>query len=182
MVAHPAARRRRPALALLLASAIPTSALDCPAGCSGHGVCLDGVCECYVGFTNYDCSLKTCPGACSGNGLCYDGQCYCKQGFSGARCHLPSDYAYCEGGHPGFIRGCGQGKCVPDGSGQPGAGKCACDPGYAGELCEEEEALWVVCPDGAEQPVESARRFATEVWFVCTCTRDDDQCSRARAR
>ena len=143
----------RPALALLLASAIPTSALDCPAGCSGHGVCLDGVCECYVGFTNYDCSLKTCPGACSGNGLCYDGQCYCKQGFSGARCHLPSDYAYCEGGHPGFIRGCGQGKCVPDGSGQPGAGKCACPDGYsgpgcAGKACPKDCSGAGVCTDG----------------------------------
>lgn len=30
----------------------------CPHGCSGHGSCHNGECQCYPGFTYYDCSLR----------------------------------------------------------------------------------------------------------------------------
>ena len=30
----------------------------CPHGCSGHGSCHNGECQCYPGFTYYDCSLS----------------------------------------------------------------------------------------------------------------------------
>ena len=31
----------------------------CPHACSGHGSCSNGVCQCFPGFTYYDCSLRT---------------------------------------------------------------------------------------------------------------------------
>lgn len=30
----------------------------CPHSCSGHGTCSNGVCQCFPGFTYYDCSLR----------------------------------------------------------------------------------------------------------------------------
>lgn len=32
----------------------------CPNGCSGHGTCREGQCECVPGYTYFDCSLRKC--------------------------------------------------------------------------------------------------------------------------
>uniref|UniRef100_A0A8C0KZZ1 Tenascin-N n=1 Tax=Canis lupus dingo TaxID=286419 RepID=A0A8C0KZZ1_CANLU len=58
----------------------------CPGACSGHGVCVRGVCRCHEDFTSEDCSERRCPGDCSGHGFCDTGECYCEEGFSGLDC------------------------------------------------------------------------------------------------
>jgi len=49
--------------------------LSCPSDCSTHGRCLNGVCQCFLGYTGADCS----------NGACYTGG--CGEGFE---CNLES--------------------------------------------------------------------------------------------
>nr|XP_025856847.1 tenascin-N [Vulpes vulpes] len=58
----------------------------CPGACSGHGVCVRGVCRCHEDFTSEDCSERRCPGDCSGHGFCDTGECYCEEGFGGLDC------------------------------------------------------------------------------------------------
>jgi hypothetical protein len=81
---------------------------SCPNYCSGKGVCnSDTTCTCYVGFTGYDCSLRSCPSGvpwfgiaastdtvhsgtteCSSIGTCdrSTGICACQTGFTGRAC------------------------------------------------------------------------------------------------
>lgn len=45
---------------------------DARTNCSGHGVCIDGVCTCDAMYTGDACDIPICPGNCSGpeNGTC----------------------------------------------------------------------------------------------------------------
>ena len=45
--------------------------LACPNACSRNGECIDGACECYVGFAGSDCGAT----ACRSNGDCAGGIC-----------------------------------------------------------------------------------------------------------
>eukprot|EP00927_Polykrikos_kofoidii_P019639 TRINITY_DN19210_c0_g1_i3.p1 TRINITY_DN19210_c0_g1~~TRINITY_DN19210_c0_g1_i3.p1 ORF type:complete len:1457 (-),score=239.98 TRINITY_DN19210_c0_g1_i3:93-4463(-) len=76
---------------------------SCPNDCSGNGLCMDGRCDCNVGFTGLDCSelscspgtagphceVPTCPNNCFGQGLCLGGQCACWEDFVGTDCSVP---------------------------------------------------------------------------------------------
>jgi len=63
---------------------------SCPSGCSMHGNCVDGSCQCVGGFAGSDCSVS-CPERCHApNGRCQlDGSCECKSGWRGATCDTP---------------------------------------------------------------------------------------------
>ena len=55
---------------------------DCPAGCSGRGVCeLEypvSHCDCEPPASGADCAATDCPNNCSGRGACRsDGSCDC---------------------------------------------------------------------------------------------------------
>ncbi|XP_045109303.1 attractin-like protein 1 isoform X1 [Portunus trituberculatus] len=56
--------------------------------CSGHGVCLDGICTCNAGWGGPACSVRVCPEGCSGNGQCNpeEHRCQCHSGYTGADC------------------------------------------------------------------------------------------------
>lgn len=56
--------------------------------CNGSGICEDGTCFCYPGFTGEKCETKSCPSDCSGHGECSDGRCTCNEGFTGSDCSI----------------------------------------------------------------------------------------------
>ncbi|CAI8606411.1 unnamed protein product [Vicia faba] len=59
----------------------------CPNACNFNGDCVDGSCQCFLGFHGHDCSRRSCPRNCTGNGLCLNnGICECKPGYTGIDC------------------------------------------------------------------------------------------------
>ena len=131
--------------------------------CSGHGICDEQegepVCICE---TDYEADGTECvalpegctASTCSGHGDCDDASgepvCACDEGYTGDRCDECEEGFHHEGGPSG-----GVGECVPDvdpcdpdpcdtascGNGScacvGGEAICACDEGWAGELCDE---------------------------------------------
>lgn len=70
----------------------------CPLGCSGHGACVNGVCQCSPVWIGVGCDQPVCltddqGRSCSGNGTCTSvnnqPQCACYTGFTGSNCNLP---------------------------------------------------------------------------------------------
>ena len=57
---------------------ISASKVDCPKGCSNHGTCVAGTCECEATYGGDDCAQRVCsvdgPGDCSGHGTCKTGE------------------------------------------------------------------------------------------------------------
>ena len=141
---------------------------DDPIGldCSGRGVCDQGECRCFVGWTGPACESKACPGSppCHGRGSCLaDGSCACEPGWTGLGCairtcaHLSDCHGrgfcadgscVCSEGWTGdaceareCLQGCGAGG---HGTCDVASGKCVCADGWSGELCDEPPA----CPNG----------------------------------
>ncbi|KAK7291166.1 hypothetical protein RIF29_06094 [Crotalaria pallida] len=60
---------------------------QCPNGCNFNGDCVEGKCNCFLGFRGHDCSKRSCPSNCNGNGMCLsNGICECKAGYTGIDC------------------------------------------------------------------------------------------------
>ena len=133
-----------------------TFAVTCPNGCSGHGTCRSGQCECFPGFTYFDCSLRTCAGDCSGAGVCFNGTCRCADGFCGADCSLKC-----------CVNGCsGRGECLQDGT----SASCLCQPGYGGadcslRVCPNNCSANGVCAPPADEPLAVQARWQP----TCQC-------------
>ena len=131
-------------------------AVTCPNGCSAHGTCRSGQCECFPGFTYFDCSLRTCAGDCSGAGVCFNGTCRCADGFCGADCSLKC-----------CVNGCsGRGECVQDGT----SASCLCQPGYGGadcslRVCPNNCSANGVCAPPADEPLAVQARWQP----ACQC-------------
>lgn len=89
---------------------------QCPNFCSSHGSCnSNGLCNCYPGWTEGDCSARTCPYGeriadpdghneenyleCSGQGHCnrVSGECECYPGYAGSACHRTECVNQCSG-------------------------------------------------------------------------------------
>ncbi|GAM24266.1 hypothetical protein SAMD00019534_074410 [Acytostelium subglobosum LB1] len=68
----------------------------CQAGKCNNGTCnVDGLCECFPGYTGTTCSKQLCSGnpMCSGHGTCSAlAMCVCDEGFTGWSCASPSNY------------------------------------------------------------------------------------------
>lgn len=56
--------------------------------CNGHGICKDGKCVCFDGWTSYDCSISLCINFCSNHGKCVGGKCICDAGYAGEDCSV----------------------------------------------------------------------------------------------
>ncbi|XP_039300291.1 attractin-like protein 1 isoform X2 [Nilaparvata lugens] len=67
--------------------------------CSGHGVCIDGVCTCDALFTGEACDTPICPNNCSySNGVCNAEQhrCDCNHKYRGEDCSQVAEMGYWE--------------------------------------------------------------------------------------
>lgn len=92
--------------------------------CNGHGICYEGQCNCFVGYTGGLCTRKTnmCLFAdgkdpCSGHGVCNPdvGSCACNAPWFGDKCEMK----FCSG----------------NGWYDPKLSACKCWPGYSGDDC-----------------------------------------------
>ncbi|KAJ1473149.1 hypothetical protein T484DRAFT_1637378, partial [Baffinella frigidus] len=127
------------------------SVQGCVNSCSRQGMCINGTCDCYVGYIGGDCSMGPydgeCPGSCSGNGACAlvdtvplpagvsdirrDGilegtiGCVCDDGWKGPDCTLRACPEECNG----------NGACAQNGT-------CFCYRYWGAESCNE-----AACPD-----------------------------------
>jgi hypothetical protein len=66
--------------------------------CSGVGICNNGTCQCFAGYSGSSCSIFECPKSCSGRGTC-DSQshvCSCDVGYNGTGCELRLEYLPCD--------------------------------------------------------------------------------------
>ncbi|KAL5558099.1 hypothetical protein UlMin_034310 [Ulmus minor] len=60
---------------------------QCPNSCNFNGDCVEGRCQCFLGFHGSDCSKRSCPSSCSGHGTCLsNGLCECENGYTGIDC------------------------------------------------------------------------------------------------
>jgi len=148
--------------ALLVAAVV--GAEICPFGCSSHGLCTGGFCECQKNWAGQDCSYflmpsdldeateeASCLQDCSGHGDCGAGLCNCVTGWTGQDCATPvacmdncnSPGGTCENGQcvcaAGFFGPtCADKRCPHDcwGHGACAQGACICAQGWAGAACE----------------------------------------------
>jgi len=109
--------------------------------CKNGGTCVNGSCECAVGFYGATCLLEdsciTKNIICQNGGSCENGSCKCLLGFSGEHCEIENlcftQNIICQNG----------GNCVN--------GACNCPPGFYGDTCEIIDSCIIyniVCQNG----------------------------------
>ncbi|XP_018329605.1 attractin isoform X2 [Agrilus planipennis] len=68
--------------------------------CSGHGVCIEGVCTCDGRWTGAACHIEKCPNNCwvnASRGTCEYGKgCICRKGWKGEDCGQATEDGYWE--------------------------------------------------------------------------------------
>lgn len=63
----------------------------CANSCNFNGDCINGKCDCFLGYEGDDCATRTCPAGCSGRGMCNSaGTCDCEPGYTGIDCSTAS--------------------------------------------------------------------------------------------
>jgi hypothetical protein len=93
--------------------------IECVYNCSGHGACVDGLCQCDSKFTGFDCSKEIL--ACE-NGGHFDTDkcsCQCKDPYYGEKC----EFKTCPNG------------CLGNGACENTSGKCICNEEFSGDDC-----------------------------------------------
>ncbi len=73
----------------------PSCAFNTTPVCSGHGICSENECSCFMGFEGNECEIKSISDSCtsnstvrcSGAGVCdSDNQCVCNASYFGLNC------------------------------------------------------------------------------------------------
>nr|XP_025952109.1 N-acetylglucosamine-1-phosphodiester alpha-N-acetylglucosaminidase [Dromaius novaehollandiae] len=135
-----------------------------PADCSGHGVCVQGRCNCTGEFWRGPaCDILDCgPSNCSLHGVCTDSGCLCDAGWTGSNCSEA-----CASGFYGDA--CTQ-KCLCQNGAlcDPVHGACSCPAGYYGTSCEQ------ACPMGW-YGLNCQKLCACE--HMCPCDRVTGSCN-----
>ncbi|CAL1410988.1 unnamed protein product [Linum trigynum] len=123
-------------------SLVPVSG-QCPSLCNLNGDCVDGRCQCFLGYHGHDCSKRACPVNCNGKGKCLgNGICKCRKGYTGVDCSTAICDEQCSL-HGGV---CDNGVC-----------EFRCSD-YAGYTCQNSSSLLSslsVCKDVLEKDMSS---------------------------
>ena len=103
----------------------PSECIDC----SGHGSCVEGICQCKEGYIGDDCSMIDCKNNCSSNEN--DTYGYCIPAYPISQCvcdeNLRRGGDYCE--KIFCLNNCASnGECLEDGT-------CVCEELYSGLDC-----------------------------------------------
>ncbi|ODN02024.1 Teneurin-a [Orchesella cincta] len=129
----------------------------CPVLCSNHGRYSGGICHCEAGWKGAECDIPEAEceiGNCNGNGDCVAGKCVCRKGWTGAFCDKDALKATRGGGVKTaylsllfvIIGDCADPTCSEHGSCYDG--KCLCNEGWSGILCNVPDTLLAKCiPD-----------------------------------
>uniref|UniRef100_A0A1I7U3F3 Teneurin-1 n=1 Tax=Caenorhabditis tropicalis TaxID=1561998 RepID=A0A1I7U3F3_9PELO len=112
--------------------------------CSGHGLLVDDICQCEVGWSTVDCSQKLCQ--CVNGDCLVDGLCQCWSGWKGVNCTEKICAVGCEE----------HGKCIS-------GGKCKCSAGWNGDNCYLDG-----CPNQCSGKGECVMDRRSEEWS-CRC-------------
>ncbi|XP_058142506.1 N-acetylglucosamine-1-phosphodiester alpha-N-acetylglucosaminidase [Dasypus novemcinctus] len=139
-----------------------------PPDCSGHGVCVQGTCQCTGRFwRGAACSELDCgPSNCSQHGLCTETGCRCGAGWTGSSCSEA-----CTNGS--FGEDCAKRcQCQNGAACDPVRGTCTCPPGFFGDTCAHK------CPPGWHGP---GCHRPCECEHQCPCDPQTGNCSLAQA-
>lgn len=138
--------------------------------CNGRGACVDGVCNCFLGFSSEQClaeSASPCaPHFCSGHGKCVDtsarftsdgslvrtGHCVCDKTYQGSDCSVSK----CLSANSEICSGHGICRLVN------GTSHCYCDEGFRDADCSQ---IILECP-GVGSPCSGHGTCSNG---LCTC-------------
>lgn len=167
---------------------------QCHNSCNKHGKCnLSGICECYNGWTGYDCTSRVCPSGpviadiahakdvahqikvCSGRGSCNTdtGLCSCFSGFTGNNCgrldcgNKCSNHGECISLKAMATRNDGyiaNRTTTYDNWDSDIFYGCVCDFGYSGYDCSQKS-----CPSGIDPRMYDDSLAYDKVTFACDC-------------